>query len=79
MRMTMLKKFLIAALFVPLAVLASEGVKLDRAPDRATDQAALQNGAKLFVSQCLNCHGASYVRYNRLKDIGLTEQQIRTT
>ena len=77
MRMTMLKKFLIAALFVPLAVLASEGVKLDRAPDRSTDQAALQNGAKLFVNNCLNCHGASFIRYNRLKDIGLTEQQIK--
>ena len=73
----MLKKLFIAILLAPLAVLASEGVKLDRAPDRATDQAALQNGAKLFVSQCLNCHGASYVRYNRLKDIGLTEQQIK--
>jgi len=77
MRMAMLKSLLIAVLFAPLAVLASEGVKLDRAPDRATDKAALQNGAKLFVNNCLNCHGASYVRYNRLKDIGLTEQQIK--
>ncbi len=73
----MLRKVFIALLFAPLAALASEGVKLDRAPDRATDQAALQNGAKLFVNNCLNCHGASYVRYNRLKDIGLSEQQIR--
>jgi len=77
MRMAMLKSLLIAVLFAPLAVLASEGVKLDRAPDRVTDMAALQNGAKLFVNNCLNCHGASYVRYNRLKDIGLTEQQIK--
>jgi len=72
-----LKRILVALLFVPLAALASEGVKLDRAPDRATDQAALQNGARLFVSNCLNCHGASYVRYNRLTEIGLTEQQIK--
>ncbi len=77
MRTAMLKQFLIAILFAPLAVLASEGVKLDRAPDRATDKAALQNGAKLFVNNCLNCHGASYVRYNRLTEIGLTEQQIK--
>ena len=35
--------------------------------------AALQNGAKLFVNYCLNCHSASYMRYNRLRDIGLTE------
>lgn len=77
MKTAMLKKLFVAILFVPLAVLASEGVKLDRAPDRATDKAALQNGAKLFVNNCLNCHGASYVRYNRLQDIGLTEQQIK--
>jgi len=68
---------LMAALFVPLAALASEALKLDRAPERATDHAALQNGARLFVNNCLNCHGASFVRYNRLKDIGLTEQQIK--
>jgi ubiquinol-cytochrome c reductase cytochrome c1 subunit len=77
MKTAMLKKLFIAVLLAPLAVLASEGVKLDRAPDRATDKAALQNGAKLFVNNCLNCHGASYVRYNRLMDIGLTEQQIK--
>ena len=50
MRTAMLKKFLIALLFAPLAAMASVSLKLDRAPDRATDQAALQNGAKLFVN-----------------------------
>jgi len=44
---------------------------------KMTDMAALQNGARLFVNYCLNCHGASYVRYNRLRDIGLTEDQIK--
>lgn len=77
MRAVMFKRILIAILFAPLAVLASESIKLDSAPDRATDKAALQNGAKLFVNNCLNCHGASYVRYNRLTEIGLTEQQIK--
>ncbi|MBN4659318.1 cytochrome c1, partial [Escherichia coli] len=42
-----------------------------------TDIAALQNGAKLFVNYCLNCHSAAFMRYNRLRDIGLTEQQIK--
>jgi ubiquinol-cytochrome c reductase cytochrome c1 subunit len=37
----------------------------------------LQNGAKLFVNYCLNCHSAAFMRYNRLTDIGLTEQQIK--
>lgn len=78
MRTAMYRKILIALLFAPLAALAAGGsLKLDRAPDRSTDPAALQNGAKLFVNNCLNCHGASYVRYNRLQDIGLTEQQIK--
>lgn len=78
MRTAMYRKILIALLFAPIAALAAGGsLKLDRAPDRSTDPAALQNGAKLFVNNCLNCHGASYVRYNRLKDIGLTEQQIK--
>ena len=39
--------------------------------------AALQNGAKLFANYCLNCHAAEYMRYNRLRDIGLTEEQIK--
>jgi ubiquinol-cytochrome c reductase cytochrome c1 subunit len=39
--------------------------------------AALQNGAKLFVNYCLNCHSAAFMRYTRLTDLGLTEQQIK--
>jgi ubiquinol-cytochrome c reductase cytochrome c1 subunit len=58
--------------------LASEGgFPLDRAPDRSNDLSALQNGARLFVNYCLNCHSASLVRYNRLRDIGLSEKQIQ--
>ena len=30
-----------------------------------------------FVNYCLNCHSAASMRYNRLMDLGLTEQQIR--
>ena len=49
----------------------------DKAPNKTNDLGALQNCAKLFVNYCLNCHSAAYMRYNRLKDIGLTEQQIK--
>ena len=49
----------------------------DKAPGKTNDLAALQNGAKIFVNYCLNCHSAAYVRYNRLQDIGLTEVQIK--
>ncbi|MES2297113.1 MAG: cytochrome c1 [Pseudomonadota bacterium] len=50
--------------------------KYDKAPER-TDLASLQNGAKLFVNHCLNCHAAASMRYNRLRDLGLTEDQIK--
>jgi ubiquinol-cytochrome c reductase cytochrome c1 subunit len=53
------------------------GITWDKAPANTNDLPALQNGAKLFVNYCLNCHSASYVRYNRLQDIGLTEKQIK--
>lgn len=56
---------------------ASGGFPLEKAPNRTTDMAALQNGAKLFVNHCLSCHSAAYMRYNRLRDIDLTEKQIK--
>jgi ubiquinol-cytochrome c reductase cytochrome c1 subunit len=53
-------------------------VAWDRFPtQKLTDAAALQHGAKLFSNYCLSCHSASYMRYNRLRDIGLTDEQIR--
>jgi ubiquinol-cytochrome c reductase cytochrome c1 subunit len=53
------------------AFAASEGIAWDKFPEkRVTDLAALQNGARLFVNYCLNCHSAAYMRYNRLRDIG---------
>lgn len=56
---------------------AGPSVPLDRFPtQKLTDRAALQNGAKIFMNYCLGCHGISQVRYNRLRDIGLTEDQI---
>jgi len=60
------------------AAQASEGgIPWDKAPINTTDLGSLQNGAKLFVNYCLNCHSAAFMRYNRLRDIGLTEQQIK--
>jgi len=73
-----MKKLFFALLCLPLLALAAgPSVPLDKAPDRARDNAALQNGAKVFINYCLNCHSASYYRYNRLTDLGLTEQQIK--
>ncbi len=56
---------------------AGNGIAWDKAPEKTNDLAALQNGAKLFVNYCLNCHSAAFMRYNRLTDIGLTEKQIK--
>jgi ubiquinol-cytochrome c reductase cytochrome c1 subunit len=53
------------------------GIAWDKAPNTTNDLVSLQHGAKLFVNYCLNCHSAAYMRYNRLRDIGLTEQQIK--
>jgi len=65
------------SLALPLSVHASGAeLHLDQAPLQF-DNASLQNGAKLFVNYCLNCHGASAMRYNRLQQIGLTDVQIR--
>src|SRR5262249_34383262 len=57
---------------------ASEGIAWDSFPkERVTDMAALQNGAKLFANYCLTCHAAEFMRSNRLRDIGLSEDQIK--
>jgi ubiquinol-cytochrome c reductase cytochrome c1 subunit len=74
---TEMRAFLIAVL-LPLAALAAEhGPQLDRAPIDLQDKASLQRGAAIFVNHCLNCHSANVMRYKRLEDIGLTEDQIR--
>jgi ubiquinol-cytochrome c reductase cytochrome c1 subunit len=78
----MLKRIIAALLacagFCGSAFAAEGGVAWDRFPvDKMNDVAALQNGAKLFVNHCLNCHSAAYMRYNRLRDIGLSEAQIK--
>jgi ubiquinol-cytochrome c reductase cytochrome c1 subunit len=78
----MTKRFF-AGLFLALGLLAGAhaaggGIALDRFPrERLNNLPALQNGARLFVNHCLNCHSANYMRYNRMVDIGLSEEQIK--
>lgn len=73
-----MKKLLLAVLFAPLLAWgAGGGYRLDHAPIDPNDLVSLQSGARTFVNYCMNCHGAQYMRYNRLTDIGLTEAQIR--
>ena len=78
----MIKKIIagwIAALCLVGGAFGSEGGMVwDKFPtERMTDLASLQNGAKLFVNYCLNCHGASFMRFNRMKELGLTDEQIK--
>jgi ubiquinol-cytochrome c reductase cytochrome c1 subunit len=69
---------LIAALGIATGAQAAEGgIAWDKAPNTTNDLASLQNGAKLFVNYCLNCHSAAFMRYNRLQDIGISEQQVK--
>lgn len=76
----MIKKLLgvvALSLTCALSVAAEGGYRLESAPNRINDMAALQNGAKLFVNYCLSCHSATSMRYNKLMDIGLTEEEIK--
>jgi ubiquinol-cytochrome c reductase cytochrome c1 subunit len=70
---------LLAAMSFVSVASAAEGVAWDRFPtERVTDLAALQRGAKTFVNYCMGCHSASYMRFNRMQDIGLTDEEIKT-
>jgi len=78
-----MKKLLLALFFAsaaataPAAMAAGGGYPLDPSPHVSHDMVSLQSGARTFVNYCMNCHGAQYMRYNRLQDIGLTEAQIK--
>ena len=41
------------------------------------NHAAIQRGAKYFTNYCMGCHSAKYVRYQLMKEVGLTEDQIK--
>lgn len=75
-----MKKITLALLILclaPFSALAAEsGMPLDRAPVDISDTASLKRGAETFVNYCLTCHGASYMRYNRHRDIGYTNEEI---
>ncbi|MBS4098113.1 MAG: cytochrome c1 [Sulfuricella sp.] len=73
------KGLLLLGMLASAAAFASSEINLDKAPVNLGDQASLQRGVKTFATYCLNCHSAASMRYNRLQDIGMTEQQIKDT
>ncbi|MDC1311178.1 cytochrome c1 [Burkholderiales bacterium] len=60
-----------------VAAAAGGGYSLNNANIDTTDAESLQRGAKIFADRCLSCHAATFMRYNRLADIGLSQGQIK--
>lgn len=88
MKIPCVKRLLVALVAAPLVAFillvpsggaraAEAGYRLDPAPIDPNDLVSLQAGARTFVNYCLNCHSAQFMRYNRLQDLGLTDQQIK--
>ncbi|MDR9829474.1 cytochrome c1 [Vibrio sp. FNV 38] len=65
-----MKKWILVLFFMlpSLAMAAGANVPLDKANNDMSDQASLQNGAKLFMNYCFGCHAAQYQRYERVAD-----------
>ena len=77
--MRTIKILLLAILLTPFVVHSSGQEVLDKAPIDKADKESLKRGADSFVDYCLTCHGADFMRYNRHRDIGMSEDDIRTT
>ena len=75
-----MKKWIVIlfAMLPSLAMAAGANVPLDKANNDLSDQASLQNGAKLFMNYCFACHSAQYQRYERVgRDIGIPLDLLR--
>ncbi|MBA5762246.1 cytochrome c1 [Vibrio sp. 404] len=75
-----MKKWILVlfAMLPSLAMAAGANVPLDKANNDLTDQASLQNGAKLFMNYCFGCHSAQYQRYERVaRDIGIPVELMK--
>jgi ubiquinol-cytochrome c reductase cytochrome c1 subunit len=72
-----LKTLLWPLAIFPLLALGAGEHELDPARIDRTDAISIQRGARVFVNYCLNCHAAASMRYNRLTELGLSEQQIK--
>ena len=78
----MIKRILATLLFLLIPVLASASggsdANLDSPNIDLADRSSLQRGARTFVNYCLSCHGASYMRYERMaKDLGISDELLR--
>ncbi len=63
--------------FSSLVMASGGGVHLDHAPGDLTDKESLKRGAQAFADNCLSCHAADYMRYNRIgRDLGWTDLEV---
>lgn len=75
-----MKKWIVIlfAMLPSLAMAAGAKVPLDKANNDLSDQASLQNGAKLFMNYCFACHSTQYQRYERVaRDIGIPVELLK--
>ena len=72
-----IKLIVALAAFAPAAYASGAAEAVQHANNDVGNVMSLQRGARNFVNYCLNCHSAKYMRYNRLTDLDLTEQQIK--
>ena len=78
----MIKRILATLPFLLIPVLAGASAGSDADLDSLNidlaDRSSLQRGARTFVNYCLSCHGASYMRYERMaKDLGISDELLR--
>lgn len=80
-----MKKFflLFALMLSPMLAMANAGGacgtlhECEKAPVDLHNKESLQNGAKVFISYCLGCHTAKYLRYERMaQDLEIDPQLV---
>lgn len=74
-----MKKIIYALLLLmPLGTLSAAGdVKLQSVDIDLTDYESIQRGAKHYVTYCLGCHSAKYMRYKRIAmDLEMDEAKM---
>ena len=74
----MKKLLVLIAGLVPMLVLASGDVQLDKHMTDLRDTASLQLGAKTYMNYCMGCHSLEHARYNRVaKDLGIPDDLMQ--
>lgn len=71
---------LVFCLMMSSAAFAAGGgdKSLEKVYINLSNKEKLQDGATTFVNYCLSCHGAKYMRYNRMaKDLNLSDEVVQ--